>query len=459
MWDAVSGGEQIQSIALQGSGGIPTNQIDSVSVPEKDPFDFDYDAAGNVIGDDLSGHTYSYDSENRLVSVDGGSTASYAFDHQNRRYKKTVGSTVTHYVWQGYQVLAEHNGSSGAVLWDYVFAGSRMIGKVAGSTVNYFLSDRLSVRLTMSSNGSVVGRQAHAPFGEDFAESGTQEKNHFTTYVRDSESGLDYAINRGFSPPVARFQSSDPWGPSASIGSPQSWNRYSYTQNDPINLTDPLGLWIRSIVMIKPGCWAYNHREEPIGGEAYEWTELVGSGCDDSDDGGTGREETESHPSQAKWTEERCNEEMSNLESEQKDARDSINGVFDAFVEPERFHHAFRLTLEAGESNVLNGRRGRAARSFKQYGRSTARLLADLMKGRLTIPFLVEAAISAASHGLVLIGKTNTMAATLKVACGDVLTGDAKKRLDQLTGSDQLRLNLFYRNFFRPIARLRGVPV
>jgi RHS repeat-associated protein len=250
MWDAVSGGEQIQSIALQGSGGIPTNQIDTVSVPEKDPFDFDYDAAGNVTADDLSEHTYSYDSENRLVSVDGGSTASYAYDHQNRRYKKTVGSTVTHYVWQGAQVLAEHNGSTGAVLWDYVFVGSRMIGKVTGSTVNYFLSDRLSVRLTMSSNGTVLGRQAYLPFGEDFAESGTQDKHHFTSYERDSESGLDYAINRGYSPGIARFQSSDPYRASGGVGDPQGWNRYSYSRNDSINRIDPLGLF--STIYVPP---------------------------------------------------------------------------------------------------------------------------------------------------------------------------------------------------------------
>ena len=147
MWDAVSGGEEIQSIALQGSGGIPTNQIESVSVPEKDPFSFTYDATGNVTVDDLSEHTYGYDSENRLVSVDGGSTATYAYDHQNRRYKKTVGATTTHYVWKGSQVLAEHNGSTGAVLTDYILSGSRMIAKVAGSTANYFLSDRLSVRI------------------------------------------------------------------------------------------------------------------------------------------------------------------------------------------------------------------------------------------------------------------------------------------------------------------------
>lgn len=53
---------------------------------------YTYDSAGIVTNDGM--HSYGYDSENRLVSVDGGTTASYAFDHQNQRYKKSVGSTL-----------------------------------------------------------------------------------------------------------------------------------------------------------------------------------------------------------------------------------------------------------------------------------------------------------------------------------------------------------------------------
>ncbi|HLG15475.1 MAG TPA: RHS repeat-associated core domain-containing protein, partial [Blastocatellia bacterium] len=238
MWDAVSGGNQIQSVALPQSGGAPTNQIASVTTNGTWTVNYVYDAAGNVTNDGV--HTYSYDSENRLVSVDGGATASYAYDHQNRRYKKTVGSTVTHYVWEGYQVVAEHNGSTGTVLVDYVYSGSRMISKIASGSSQYFLNDRLSVRLTMDGSGTVIGRQAHCPFGEDFAESGTQEKHHFTSYERDSESGVDNAINRGYSAGVGRFVSID--RVLGNVTRPQRLNRYAYTTNDPIGRTDPLGL-------------------------------------------------------------------------------------------------------------------------------------------------------------------------------------------------------------------------
>jgi hypothetical protein len=38
-----------------------------------------------------------------------------------------------------------------------------------------------------------------------------------------------------------RFLSVDPTWISADLGKPQSWNRYSYVLNDPVNLTDPDG--------------------------------------------------------------------------------------------------------------------------------------------------------------------------------------------------------------------------
>ena len=236
MWDAVSGGTQIQSFTLQQSGGVPTNRISSVT--SGTTVSYTYDNNGNVTNDGV--HAYTYDSENRLVSVDSGATASYAYDAHNRRYKKTVGGTVTHYVWEGNEVLAEHNGSTGAVLVDYIYSGSRMIAKVASGTTNYFLNDRLSMRLVLNTSGSVVGRQAHLPFGEDFAETGTQMKQHFTSYERDSETGTDYAVNRQYNQTVGRFLRVDL--KTGNIASPQSLNRYIYTKNDPVNKIDPTGL-------------------------------------------------------------------------------------------------------------------------------------------------------------------------------------------------------------------------
>jgi len=108
----------------------------------------------------------------------------------------------------------------------------------------------LSTRLVLDNGGNVLGRQGHLPFGEDFGESGTQEKHHFTSYERDGESRLDYALNRQYAQGAGRFNRVDP--SAGLVALPQSLNRYAYVTNNPINATDPLGLF--PIINLPPIC-------------------------------------------------------------------------------------------------------------------------------------------------------------------------------------------------------------
>jgi len=234
MWDATSGGNQLQNFVIDGA-----NHIWSVNAGDSNP-NYYYDPAGNLVW--AAGHSYNYDAENRLVCLDGCATGQYAYDPSNRRYKKVTGGVTTHYIWQGSQVIAEYDGSTGAVTAEYIYSGSRMITKITGGTTQYFLSDRLSARLMLDISGNVIGRQGHLPFGEDFGESGSQEKHHFTTYERDTETASDYAINRQYAPDVGRFMRPDPHKGSAKTCGPQSWDRYTYVGNRVNDRTDPLGL-------------------------------------------------------------------------------------------------------------------------------------------------------------------------------------------------------------------------
>jgi RHS repeat-associated protein len=56
--------------------------------------------------------------------------------------------------------------------------------------------------------------------------------------------GLDYADQRYYVPGAGRFMTADPYRASAGPSDPGSWNRYAYTQGDPINNTDSSGLMI-----------------------------------------------------------------------------------------------------------------------------------------------------------------------------------------------------------------------
>jgi len=62
----------------------------------------------------------------------------------------------------------------------------------------------------------------------------------FATYEAAGTSML-YAQNRYYDPARGRFTTPDP-AASGKISTPLSWNRYSYVEGDPINLSDPDGL-------------------------------------------------------------------------------------------------------------------------------------------------------------------------------------------------------------------------
>ena len=86
------------------------------------------------------------------------------------------------------------------------------------------------------------------PFGEEVpldVASSPLVRQHFTSYERDAESGLDFAQARYYAPPRGRFLSVDPQSASARAADPQSWNRYTYVGNRPTVFVDPSGAsWV-----------------------------------------------------------------------------------------------------------------------------------------------------------------------------------------------------------------------
>lgn len=63
----------------------------------------------------------------------------------------------------------------------------------------------------------------------------------FTGKERDSETGLDYFGARYYGSNMGRFTSPDPSHDSVRLDNPQTWNRYTYVLNNPLELIDPTG--------------------------------------------------------------------------------------------------------------------------------------------------------------------------------------------------------------------------
>jgi RHS repeat-associated protein len=68
------------------------------------------------------------------------------------------------------------------------------------------------------------------------------DRTKFATYTRDSYTGFDYADQRFYASTYGRFNTPDRSWKSVDGSNPESWNRYSYVNGDPVNGNDATGL-------------------------------------------------------------------------------------------------------------------------------------------------------------------------------------------------------------------------
>ena len=123
-------------------------------------------------------------------------------------------------------------------------------------TIQWLVTDHLGTpRMIIDKTGELanVKRHDYLPFGEElFAGTGNRSialgysgdtiRQKFTLKERDNETGLDYFFARYYSSTQGRFTSVDPLMASARTANPQTFNRYSYTLNNPLRYVDPTGL-------------------------------------------------------------------------------------------------------------------------------------------------------------------------------------------------------------------------
>jgi RHS repeat-associated protein len=239
----------------QPSSGLPTS----------------YDANGNALtGPGSIG--YTYDVENRIIwSCQSGTCFMlYGYDPQGKRVLRQTGLSASAGNWalnweftfygvngqrlNTFNVITSEYANSGycngaracasGPLPGYVYFGGKLISGPNGAV----LADRL---------GSQRGGMSYYPWGEEKTSTPNGQVK-FATYFRDMV-GEDYADQRYYTQTAGRFYTPDP-STGVDLANPNSWNKYVYAGDDPVNFFDPAGRY---------GDWADGSYDPGLGDWAY----------------------------------------------------------------------------------------------------------------------------------------------------------------------------------------------
>jgi len=259
-------GNRTQFAQTVGGTALP---IDNVTHPTIDQTNnrfttgrgYVYDLNGNLI-QDAQGRTFTFDGDDKQTevrdTVSNQVIGQYSYDGSGARVKKYVPSTgeTTVFVYD----------AGGALAAEY----STIVAPVEEAKTSYLTTDHLgSPRVITDGDGEVISRRDFMPFGEELGAGvgprtealkyslvgSDRIRQRFTGYEKDDETGLDFAEARMYQNRHGRFTAPDPLLASASAADPQTFNRYIYTGNNPVNVTDPSGL-----------DWCQNQ-----GGDATKW--------------------------------------------------------------------------------------------------------------------------------------------------------------------------------------------
>jgi RHS repeat-associated protein len=201
-----------------------------------------YDALGNTLNDGTN--TYTYDAENRLITVSGGT--SYAYDAFGRRVYRQITAGTREYTYdlQGNVLTRTVSGSIGPA---FISVAGRHWGEIptSGGDTLFMHSDWLgSARAYTRLDGSLHSTCQTLPFGDARSCTASNDDDYFAGPLWWSGDDSSYlSETRHYNPAQAHWATTDPAGLAAtSAGDPQTWNRYAYSSNNPVSFTDPTGL-------------------------------------------------------------------------------------------------------------------------------------------------------------------------------------------------------------------------
>jgi RHS repeat-associated protein len=227
---------------------------------------FTYDNNGNVTQKTVDGTTttYVYDYANRLIALGSqGATTTYGYDAFGQRVLQIGTSTTTLYPFKWYSVASSTGtGAKYATTTEYVFNGDSLVSTVDQQTasgaatgtaqIRYIHPDHLgSTNVVTNASGTVVQTLDYYPYGATRISTNTGGADSARKFIGQfaDQSNLDYLKARYYDGSRGQFLSEDPVflrdPKNQDLMNPQDLNSYSYSVDNPINKSDPTGLWYK----------------------------------------------------------------------------------------------------------------------------------------------------------------------------------------------------------------------
>ncbi|MDP3136009.1 MAG: RHS repeat-associated core domain-containing protein, partial [Burkholderiaceae bacterium] len=244
-----AGAQQLRRIDLYSSAGVLQGTEATLN----------WDAAGNLIAKSGAGYSQSlaWDADGHLrqsvTQVSTGTTSStyderYGYDAAGRRLVRQmqVGGTlyVSQFLYSGEDIVKEYGASWGLPVAAYTHgAGTdEALLMQGGAGTRYYHADGLGTPgLLTDEAGATYAWRRHDAWGRNAGGAGTMPLYGYAGREPDLSSGLIHMRARYYDPALGRFISRDP------IGLAGGLNVYAYVGNDPVNCTDPSGLFAKSV--------------------------------------------------------------------------------------------------------------------------------------------------------------------------------------------------------------------
>ena len=212
-----------------------------------------YDSDGNITAS--GGKTFSYDTENHLMSMNSGAVT-LLYDGDGDRVTKTVSGVTTRYLVDdlnptGYAQVVEELANGGSVQRQYSYGLERISQNQIVSntwTPRFYGYDGFgTVRQLTNSAGAITDTYDYDAFGNKINSTGSTPNNFlYRDEQYDPDLGLYYLRARYYNPTTGRFMSRDPKedrvvNPRKKYFDPRSLHKYLYAYGDPVNIIDPRG--------------------------------------------------------------------------------------------------------------------------------------------------------------------------------------------------------------------------